>query len=281
MSELSGESISTAFQTREKAILYEKYAFIAGIGLFVLCLPFCRSKKSFFDVIAARKVTKFLRTFVFIELCCLAVLFYFYLTYGSPILLNGQISYGNVGYHGNWLYDFSRPAAGAVFIGFGLFGESHPYIRFLCMIGCGVEIFGDAFSAYQINDYRNQQLANAAPRYNNYSPAILLTYFWRDIISIVLCTTTLLLAAHLTNIVGWFEPQLIHPSLITGKDYDRYSAMKRTRGERTMMERLGIIEPAKKESKMKTSPDKPVGAVGYSSFKNAMDAHENQQKESV
>lgn len=242
MTDISAQDVQTAFQSKEAAILYIKYAFITGLGVFILSLPFCRSKKSFFDPIAAKKILKYLRTAVFLELFCLGILFYFYITYGIPLILNAQFSFGNIYYSGNWLYSFPRPTFGVIFITMGMFAESHPIIRVFCMIGCIAQVFGDAFSAFQINDYRNQQLHNSAPRTNGYTPNILLSYFWRDIISIALSTYVFLMMAHLTNIVGWCDPQLIHPSLLTGRDYDRYSAMKRNRGERIMMEKLGVIE---------------------------------------
>lgn len=244
MTRFKGEDIQTAWSGAGVALEYEKWSFIAGIGLFVLCLPFCRSKKSFFDVIAARKVMKCLRTLIFLELICLAALFYYYITYGIPIVLNAQISFGNSSYHGNWLYSFPRPTAGVVLIGLGMFGENHPFIRVACMIGCILQVFGDGVSAYQIYDYRHQELYQDAPHTNGYTPNILMGYFMRDIISIGLSTCICVMAAHLTNIVGWCDPQIIHPSLLTGKDYDRYSAMKRSRGERIMMERMGVIEQA-------------------------------------
>lgn len=179
---------------------------------------------------------------VFLEIICVGILFYFYVTYGTPIVLNAQLSYGNNAYNSSWIYGFPRPTAGAVFISMGLFGESHPTIRGVCLIGCLIQICGDCLSAYQIYDYRNQQLTNSAPAYNGYTPGIMLTYYYRDIASIALSTCCLLFVSHAMNIIGWFDPQIIHPSLITGKDYDRYGAMRRTRGERIMMERMGVIE---------------------------------------
>lgn len=239
---LTINDISEGFSSSEKSLSDIRLAFIIGLGVFLLSLPSCRSKKSFFDVIAARKVMKFVRTLVFLELCCLGILFYFYLTYGSPIVLDAQLSYGNNQYNSSWIYGFPRPTAGTIFIGVGLFCESHPIIRGVCLIGCLLQISTDCLSAYQIYDYRNQQLNNSAPAYNGFTSGKLLTYYYRDIASIALSTCIFLFVGHAMNIIGWFDPQTIHPSLITGKDYDRYSAMKRTRGERIMMERMGVIE---------------------------------------
>jgi hypothetical protein len=236
MSELS--YIPIAAQSTDVVITNLKYAFLAGLVAFIVLIPFCRSNKSFFDPIAARKVLRKLRLFVFLQICCLGVLFYFYFNHGSPLRLHSQLSYGN---GDSYVYGYGRPGAGLVFIGFGLFADTHPVVRIACMIGCGVQIMADSLSAYQIHDYRDQQLKLSAPS-NGYSPNMLLTYFYRDIVSVALSTVILLLTAHLTNIVGWCDPQIIHPSLISGRDYDRYSAMRRSRGDRMVMERLGIID---------------------------------------
>lgn len=242
MSTFSGSEIATAFSSSSKALLDMKIAFFIGLGAFLVCLPFCRSKKSFFDAIAARKIMKFLRTVVFCSLCCTSILFYFYITYGSPIQLDAQLSYGNNSYNSSWLYGFPRPTCAAVTIGLGLFGDSHPFIRLACMMGCLMEIVGDCLSAYQVYDYRDQQLNNSAPSYNGYTPGIMLTYYYRDIAAIAVATCVFLFTAHMNTVAGWCDPPLIHPALITGKDYDRYSVMRRTRGERLMMEKMGIIE---------------------------------------
>jgi hypothetical protein len=259
MSEFTGNEIVTSFSSSLTALSHIKYSFFVGIGIFLVCFVFCRSKKSFFDVIASRKVMKCLRTLIFFELCCLGVLFYFYFEYGSPILMNAQFSYGSSSYSGNWLFSFPRPVTGLVLIGMGLFGDNHSIIRVFCMIGCGIQMIGDACSAYQVNDYRNQQLKNSAPHYNGYTPDTLLTFYWRDIVSIAVCTAALLLAAHMTNIVGWCNPPLIHPSLISGAEYDRYAVMKRNREDRSMMEKQGFIEssvpPSRWNLKVKTETE--------------------------
>ncbi|RYH13042.1 hypothetical protein EON65_36615 [archaeon] len=201
-------------------------------------LPFCRSRKSFFDAIAGRRVAKALRTFAFLEMMCLAVLFYQYLTVGNPIYLHAALDYGN---GDSWLYGYGRPSAGVIFIGLGLFGALYPVPRTLCILGCVVQIVCDGISAFQIRDYYRQVLNKSAPG-NGYSEQGLMVYYWRDIVSIALTITVLMLACFLSTILGWCDPQLIHPSQVTGNDADRFDAMHRMRLKRKQMENAGIVE---------------------------------------
>lgn len=237
--ELATDSLPEAAQSNELELMHIRYSFIAGVAIFVLFYPAYSSRKSFYDAVAARKVVRFLRFYVLLEMVLIIILFSFYFHYGAPVRLHAQLSYGN---GASWLYSFGRPAAGLLFIGIGLMGDTHPIPRIMCMIGCGVEIFGDAISAYQVRDYYRQVKYQGAPSFG-YSENALLTYYWRDIISLGVCTTALMLVGLLTVLVGCSPPQLIHPSLIAGKDLDRYEVMRNLREKRRLMELQGILGP--------------------------------------
>lgn len=240
MSSLITESLPSAVESNILALVHIKYSFIVGVVVFVICLPFCRSKKSFFDAIAARKVTYFIRAFIFLELLSISTLYYFCVEYGQPIPVNlsSPLTYSN----GNdWLYGYGRPTAALVLIGVGLAGDMHPAPRIICMLGAALEIVCDAFSAYQVRYYYQQVLNYSAPSLG-YSENTLLAYYWRDIISLGSCTTILFFAGLLNVIVGWCDPQLIHPSLISGSELDRFATMHVLRDKRKSMQLQGLLE---------------------------------------
>lgn len=236
--ENSFQSIPVAFQTGDGVISFLKWGFICGLALFICCLPFLRSRHSFFDVFAVRKVLKLLRCMILLEIACLCLLLYFYITYGNPIQLHAALSYGN---GESWIYGYARPVSGIILLSFGFFGEMHPGTRFLCIIGCLLEGMGDAISAYQVHDYSNQMQKESAPS-NGLSSLAWQTYLWRDIISFALCTVNLFLVLHLMCILGFCLPQFIHHSQISGDDYDRYGVMHRLRSERKVMAEVGLVE---------------------------------------
>ncbi len=186
-----------------------------------------------FDAIAARKVIKTLRLFVLLELVCLCILFDFYFTRGNPIYLHAGLQFGD---GDSWLYGYARPIFGFVFICMGMFGDMHPAPRIICMVTCLIQIFSDSISAFQIRDqYHQAKVFDTGT--NGYSLHDLLVYYWRDIVSIGLSTLCLLFSGLLTCIVGWCSPQLIHPSLISGRDYDRQTILHIARDKRKDMER--------------------------------------------
>ncbi len=107
------------------------------------------------------------------------------------------------------------------------------------MLASAVEIFCDTLSASQIREqYRQVRFHDSLS--NGYSLDGLMAYYWRDIVSIGLSTTVLLLAGYLTCILGVCSPQLIHPALINGRDYDRRAVMRVARDKRREYERLEL-----------------------------------------
>eukprot|EP00601_Ochromonadales_sp_CCMP2298_P014031 CAMPEP_0173223222 /NCGR_PEP_ID=MMETSP1142-20121109/3671_1 /TAXON_ID=483371 /ORGANISM="non described non described, Strain CCMP2298" /LENGTH=259 /DNA_ID=CAMNT_0014151369 /DNA_START=137 /DNA_END=913 /DNA_ORIENTATION=+ len=237
--ELVTESIPDAATSSSIALVHIKYSFVVGVGVFLLLSPFYRSRKSFFDAIAARSVVRFARFFILVEILLLFVLYILYFQYGRPVRLHALLAYGN---GDSWLYSYGRPTGGLVFISVGLMGEIHPLPRIMCVIGCVGQIIGDALSAAQVRDYYNQMTNLSAPA-SNYTPDAMLAYYWRDIISLGVSTVVLLLSGFLCVIVGFCDPQLIHPSLISALDLDRYQAMRSMREKRREMEREGVLGP--------------------------------------
>ena len=230
-------SLPEALSSYQITLVDLKFSFIVGLAVFLIFSPLYGSRKSFFDAIAARNVVTFARFFVFAEILLLLILFYFYFEHGSPLKLHQWLGYGN---GDSWLYTYGRPTGGLVFISMGMLAEVHPLNRILCIIGCCGQMFGDALSAYQVNDYINQVASNHAPN-NNYTRNEMLAYYWRDIVSFGVCTMLLLLVGLLTVILGCCEPQLIHPSLVSGNDLDRYAAMRTLKDRRRIMGIQGML----------------------------------------
>jgi len=166
------------------------------------------------------------------------ILFSYYLNYEKLIQNNSIFSYGN---GDDWLYGYARPIFGLCFIGIGLFGEIHPAIRIICMIGALFQFTCDFFSAYEVHNYYHQVEHLNAPNHG-YSYKMYTTYYWRDIISTSVNIIIALICCQLCTIIGWCEPQLIHPSLISSKDLDRYQSMHYSRAMRHQMEGMGFIE---------------------------------------
>lgn len=231
-------AIPTALQSSYSIITYLKWSFVGGIGIFVLSLPLLRGRTSFFDVAAARKALKYLRCIIILEIVCLCILSYFYITYGNTIQRHAALSYGN---GDSWIYGYGRPSAGIILLCFGFFSDMHPGTRYFCILGCIVEACGDAISAYQVFDYIRQMHHESAPS-NGLSTLAWNVYLWRDIVSFGLCILILFVVSYLSCILGFCHPQLIHPSVISGDDFDRYGVMHRLRNERKLMVEAGIVE---------------------------------------
>lgn len=231
-------AIPQSLGTNDAPVMSAKFSFVVGLGIFVLLLPFCRVKGSNWNVGSARRVVAIVRTLAFLEMVCLCVLLYQYIETGSPISFHSALAYGN---GGNWVYGFGRPTCGLILIAFGMFADMHPITRIFCISGTFVEILGDCLSAYQIHDYINQVNRFNAPK-NGYSVYGLWVYYWRDIVSIGICTCLGFFLVYLFCMLGCCLPQLIHPAVISGNFYDRFGQMYRGRSRRKFMEASKIIE---------------------------------------
>jgi hypothetical protein len=231
------ENIPEGVTSTETPLLSMRYSFVVGAGCFVVFFFLCRSNGSNWGIGSARKAIAILRGVVFTEIVCICILLYFYIENGRPISYHSALKFGN---GDDWLFSYPRPVAGIFLIGSGMFADMHPFLRYMCCAGCIVQILGDSLSSYQIYDYKNQVSRLNAPS-NGYTIYTLTIYYWRDIVSISLATCILFLTLYLVAMLGFILPQLIHPSIISGRNYNRFEVMHSGRSKRKFMESTNTI----------------------------------------
>lgn len=210
-----------------QAIVRLRQIFVFSVGCFVLFCPFYRSRKSWFDAIAANKMITILRILISVEVLACLLLLYFSMSLGSPLALHELTSFGNG--NGSWLYGWGRPLAGIFLIGVGTMGDMHPLPRLTCVLGVFMEMVGDMLSAYQIGDYIQQTNALGAPLEGQYSKLALVIYYYRDLISFGLCVWIMLLNFLFIITVGVCNPPFFRYQVIAGGDFDRCEVMRRER----------------------------------------------------
>lgn len=203
------------------------WSFVAAMVALLLLAPLYRSKKSFFDHIAARHVLAVLRSFLVAELLLNCLLLYMYTYKGEPIVLHAVTDYGN---GTSWIYGAGRPVCGMILITFGLVADMHPLARFVCLFGAMLQVATDAISAIQIRDLLSQ-IHNFHVAQTNYSSQWLNAYLWRDLVSFGVCICIFCLCAHFSSIAGWWTP-LIGYRVISGGDMDRCQVMRESREHR-------------------------------------------------
>lgn len=211
------------------ALLRAKYSFLAGLAVFIVFLPFLRSRKSFCDALAAKKVVRVLRFFIFTSCICMSILLYCVCIYGSPIRLHMLTAYSDMGYQSSdtsWLFGYGRPAAVILFTGMGMVAEMYPLARLFCIMGCCAEIISGTLSSVQVYAYVVQMMKAQAPPQGMYNRQLILFYFWRDIASIGLSTISLFFALLLTCMVGICNPPYITYHQINGGELDRYKTFR-------------------------------------------------------
>mmetsp|Transcript_11216 Transcript_11216/g.10824 ORF Transcript_11216/g.10824 Transcript_11216/m.10824 type:complete len:252 (-) Transcript_11216:1207-1962(-) len=223
MSDNGFGTIDIAFNSSVVSLNDIRNSVLVGFGIFIFSLPFLRSRKSFFDIIAAKKVLRVVRYAVILEALWLLPLLFCVIEFGSPILIDPFTAYGD----GNsWIYGFGRPCLGVVLIFFGIVAGMHPAPRIMCILGCAQAIVFDSFSALQVGDYFNQIQQHSAPPAGKYSKLELLYYYYRDVSSIAISSYLLMMTLFLSLILGCYQ-SLIPYQILDGGDLDRCEVMRR------------------------------------------------------
>jgi hypothetical protein len=219
-----GNVLSAAWTSTVPVIVNIRDALLLSFVVFFwLAGIVCRSKKSMFDHIAARKASRVILVLTGLEVFWIAPLIYCVGNLGSPVLVGAALTYGT---GTSWVFGWGRPCMGIAFIAFGATASMHPVPRFVCMTGCALQIIFDAMSAFQVRNYIDEMDTSAAPAPPNYTRQLLLYYYWRDVSSIGVALVLLLMVAHLALVVGCCYPPLIPYRLIEGGDLDRCEVMR-------------------------------------------------------
>lgn len=218
--------ISAAVEVNDGPLQTLKTTFLLSICVFVLFSPCYRSRKSWWDPVAASNMITFLRILVFTEVLSNLMLLYFAIGLGPPIVLHAYTSYGN---GDSWIYGYARPLVGILCIGMGTMGDMHAMFRWMCVIGVVHQIIFNALSAFQIGQYIDQVKQLSAPT-GDYTLTALNIYYWRDVLSFGLCIWILLLNSLFLSVVGLTNRPFIRYQEIAGGDFDRAAVMREQRG---------------------------------------------------
>lgn len=211
-----------SFSSGITAVADIRNSFLIGFGLFLVTLPIIRSRNSFFDATVAKRVLIVVRVVSILEMIWITPLLYSAVYLGYPIM-NPGISDDN---SFRWVYGFGRPSVGLTLIFFGIVAGMHPVARLLCIAGSLQAIVFDSISAFQVRDYAVQITDKLAPLSGNFSFGMLLLYYYRDVISILICSFLLMVTSFAVLVVGFCNPQVVPYMKLATEDLDRCEVMR-------------------------------------------------------
>jgi hypothetical protein len=197
-------------------------------GAIVILFSINIKKRSYFNSNSAKTIIKFIRIYIGTEIILLFFLLYNRIFYGSPILYINAISNFGGKSNDSYIYGLWRPLVGLFLISFGLIGDMHYIPRLLCIFGCLIQVIGDSFSSFQIDDLIFQKMHRNYPT-GDYSYNKLLYYYWRDIGSFGLSFCILMLMCYFSILLGWYGKPYISYQNIEGGDIDRSKTMREQR----------------------------------------------------
>jgi len=207
------EAIPTSITSNDWSLVHIKLSFSISVLLFFISFPFYASRKSSWDVISAIRAIRVIRLWILVEFILISIIIYYLSTRGPPISASDFLSYGNIISNvqyltGGWVFGFGKPICAVVFIGVGILGEMHPATRILCLVGCGIEVFGASLAAYEVQDLITQIQTNGTTS-KTYTVSILQVYYWVNILSIAISTQILLISSYLCCLLGYINYELV------------------------------------------------------------------------
>ncbi len=192
---------------------YIRCSFLIGLALFLLLiLCFSKSKYSWWDAIAAKRVLRYLRAFICLEWVALSILLFYIINYGNPIMVDNVTDYTVQDNHNSYNFGYARPIVGIIGIGLGYFGHYNCLFRSGCIVACVIQIAFDLISAFQLSNYVDTiyNISSGSLNIGKYSKNLLIYGYWRDIVSIGICTSVLCLTLYLSIITGCTANKYIH-----------------------------------------------------------------------
>ena len=114
--------------------------------------------------------------------------------------------------HNSYNFGYARPLVGITGIGLGYFGHYNSLFRSSCIVACLIQIAFDLISAFQLSNYVDTiyNISSASLNIGKYSKNLLIYGYWRDIVSIGICTSILCLTLYLSIITGCTANKYIH-----------------------------------------------------------------------
>lgn len=181
-----------------------------------------------------RELVKCLRIISGSFVVLLIPLFWGIAEYSRPVI-TPFTSYGN---GSSWNFGWGRPVGHFIFAFTGMFSDSHPTARVSCFVGMVQAIFLDTLSSYdlgtQIECIESGQ-CGLPPGYTLLGLQLLRA---RDLFSLALATSLLLLITLLTLMIGLCRTRYTFRQLYTG-DLNRVSVMRMELSKRSMR-RAGV-----------------------------------------
>lgn len=242
--------IPGSFNSEITAVTAIRNSCLIGFGLFLATLPIIRSRNSLFDVAVAKRVLIVMKVVSIIEVLWTSPLLYSAIYLGCPIMNPGISSDNGL----RWVYGFGRPSVGLTLIFFGLIAGMHPVARLLCITGSVQTIVFDSISAFQVRDYAIQITNNLAPLPGKFSFEALLMYYYRDIISISICSYLLLVTSFTMVVVGFCNPQVVPYVKLAVEELDRCEVMRQQSQMRQSPDYLNISGIAGVNTKQQRVP---------------------------
>ena len=236
---MSGETggyfdyIIPAVVSADTVMIDVKIAFFSGLmGFLGLLLYISISCKMFFGAKAARRVMALARVLIVCELMLMVWLLDWSLNYDNLANRSSQPKIVfSTSYTVSYIHHWPRAAFGMVFLGVGMFGDLHPAPCIIACLACIYNILFDSVSAVEVRDHLSAVIQYASPS-GDYTKDGLLTYYYRDIVSIAFSSAIMFCVLQYLVLVGFFQPQLIPLDVMMGGEENRSASMRRDRTQR-------------------------------------------------
>lgn len=200
------DMIQPAIASTSDVLIDIKTAFLTGLFVFICTLVFQKSQgiEIFSGAKAAHASQLMAKLCIGLHVICSIVLLFWMLTRDNLI---GRTSWPRMfsgsKYECSLIQHPPRPVFALILVPLGVGAAYHPIPAVICITATIVDMIASVISAVEMRAYMNLLLADQAPLGQGYTSAKVLAYYYRDLVSIGLCSCILFSLLHVMITIGY------------------------------------------------------------------------------
>jgi len=209
--------VQPAIVSTSDVLVHIKTAFLSGLVAFVLALLFQKSQgmEVFAGANAAHASQLIAKLCIGLHVICSVVLLYWMSTRDNLV---GRSSWPRVlsgtKYEVSIIQHPPRPLIAIFFVSVGVGAAYHPLPAVISIAAALVDMIANVISAVEMRAYANLLLVDQAPLGQGYTTQLVLNYYYRDLVSIALCSCIIFSLLHVVITIGYLpSPGLVSTAL--------------------------------------------------------------------
>jgi len=198
--------VQPAIVSTSDVLVHIKTAFLIGLAVFVLALVLMKlhGMEIFAGAKAAHASQMMAKLCIGLHVICSIILLVWMVTRDN---LLGRTSWPRLfsgsKYEVSVIQHPPRPLSAIFFVSLGIGAAYNPIPAVICIAATLADMIASVISAVEMRAYANLLLVDQAPLGQGYTTQLVLNYYYRDLVSITLCSCILFCVLHVVVTIGY------------------------------------------------------------------------------